>query len=511
VTAHLSARRAAAPAASDPALEAMLEVPLPRHVRAGQQTAVLCSGWCYHRHQDVERVELVIGGARQRPRNERMPRRDVLAATGETRGYLSGFWGAVPVTPRPQAEPLEVRVEVLLADGSRSGASLGAIPVTEQRGPSANGADPGREEPLIAVCMATYDPDIELFRAQVESLREQSDRNWCCLISDDRSDPERFEEIRRVVGEDLRFTVSRSERRLGFYRNFERALEMVPAEAALVALCDQDDRWYPEKLATLRASIGAAQLVCSDQRLVDVHGRVTAESLWRKRRPNHTNFSSLLIANTIVGASSLMRREVVDLALPFPTGPGWEFHDHWLALVAMATGEVAYVDEPLYDYVQHPGAVLGQVAFRAAGSSRPLRSRAQPLRRLLRAGRAAYFCGYLQLAFQAEVLRTRCGPLMTPCKRRALDRLLSCDRSASATAWLALRPLRELAGRNETLGAELLLLKGVLWRRLVGLWLRADRITKHFGSRRPLLDAAPPGCGPEQFEQRRLGRWLARR
>ena len=45
-----------------------------------------------------------------------------------------------------------------------------------------------------------------------------------------------------------------------------------------------------------------------------------------------------------------------------PDAPGVPFHDHWLGLVAMASGDVAYVDRPLYDYVQHPGAVFGPVA-----------------------------------------------------------------------------------------------------------------------------------------------------
>ena len=38
-----------------------------------------------------------------------------------------------------------------------------------------------------------------------------------------------------------RFVVSRSPRRLGFYRNFERALRLAPPGAPLIALCDQDD------------------------------------------------------------------------------------------------------------------------------------------------------------------------------------------------------------------------------------------------------------------------------
>ena len=97
---------------------------------------------------------------------------------------------------------------------------------------------------------------------------------------------------------------------------------MLPAEAELVALCDQDDRWYPEKLAMLRGALGGAQLVYSDQRLVDRDGRVLRETMWEGRRNNHTNLASLLVANTITGAATLFRRELAELALPFPEAPG---------------------------------------------------------------------------------------------------------------------------------------------------------------------------------------------
>ena len=66
--------------------------------------------------------------------------------------------------------------------------------------------------------------------------------------------------------------LSRAERRLSFYRNFERALGMVPAEAELVALSDHDDRWYPDKLEALREAIGSAELAYSDLRRVDASG-----------------------------------------------------------------------------------------------------------------------------------------------------------------------------------------------------------------------------------------------
>ena len=88
-------------------------------------------------------------------------------------------------------------------------------------------------------------------------------------------------------------------------------------------------------------------------------GRILSETYWRYRANNYTDFTSLVITNAITGAAALFRRELAERALPFPPPHGDIFHDHWLALVAMATGDIRYVDRPLYDYVQHSMAALG--------------------------------------------------------------------------------------------------------------------------------------------------------
>jgi glycosyltransferase involved in cell wall biosynthesis len=375
---------------------------------------------------------------------------------------------------------------------------LGTIAVREAPAPPSYDALPvGR--PLIAICMASYNPDLGLFRTQVESIRAQTDKNWICLISDDCSDPDRFAQLTEVVGDDERFVISRSERRLNFYRNFERALGMVPPQAELVALCDHDDRWYPDKLAALREAIASAELAYSDVRRVDADGNVRHETLWDGRRNNHTNLASLLVSNTIVGASCLFRRRVIDHAVPFPAGPGWDFHDHWLALVAMALGDVAYVDRPLYDYVQHPGAILG----RAASPDRPARP-GRSRRGVLGRWRSAYFSLYLQRAFHAQVLLARCAGALAPRKRRALRLMVSAGSSPLAFAWVAIRPARALVGRTETLLVEGVLVRGILWRLLIGLRVR--------GKERPdgdEEDASFPAFAPHNLG-RRQRRWLAR-
>lgn len=425
----------------------------------------------------------------------------------ELRSYRSGFWATVPIGRREQQGTLELSLEARLADGTVERASLGRIEVVERSTPPAYDNLPAAAgQPLIAICMASFNSDIELFRAQVESIRAQTYRNWICLISDDCSEAERFEAIGETIEGDARFRLSRAESHLGFYRNFERALTLVPREAELVALSDHDDRWYPGKLEALAEAIGSAQLAFSDVRRVDADGRVRAETLWEGRRSSHSNLASLLISNTIVGASCMFRREVIDYALPFPAGPGWDFHDHWLALVALALGHVAYVDRPLYDYVQHPRAVLG----RAASEQEPSRNvdrlgLRDRLSDVLARWRSMYFFLYLQRDFQARVLLARCGGHLSARKRRTLRRVADAASSPTAFAWLAARPGRSLFGRNETLRTEALLAKGILWLHLISLRTRRRERPRGVED-----DAHLPSFDPQTLGHKER-RWLARR
>jgi glycosyltransferase involved in cell wall biosynthesis len=492
-------------AANEGELVVNLERPIPPTLPVGTGTAVFCLGTCFHPRENVEELAIVLDGVRQPPAAFGMPR-PYLGDPGSP-GFRSGFWATVPIAARERPGTIELRVSARLASGSEPDAPLAHIQVAQREAAPTLDATPQASGPgLIAICMATFEPDVSLFRTQIESLRSQTDKRWVCLISDDSSSPGHIEQIMQVVGSDPRFALSRSETRLGFYRNFERALRMVPAEAELVALCDQDDRWHPEKLETLRAALGSAQLVYSDQRLVDVEGRVLRETLWKGRSNNHTNLASMLIANTITGAATLFRRELLELALPFPDSPGFQFHDHWLGAMALAAGDVAYVDLPLYDYVQHAGAVFGDVtqghtASVPAGAR--LRRRLRGWRDPFAGWRAAYFYGYLAREVQAQTLLVRCDSRLTPRKRRALRRFVASAHSPVAFAWLVVRPLRGLVGRSETLGSEVQFACGILWRWLIGL-----RATRAATPARILSDARFPP--PGSFNQRRLRRWRAR-
>jgi glycosyltransferase involved in cell wall biosynthesis len=494
----------------DASLHIRLDTPLPETLGVGAGTALFVAGTCFSARAPIAALALVVDGDAQPVMAHGMPRLDLMralhpgldpfSAAGMAvdpestedpllTSYRSGFWGFARVGPRAPGERVRIELRATLRDGGELTTALGEVRVAAPPAPVATPEPAPGGAPLVAICMATHEPPADLFRRQVASIRGQTHRNWICVVSDDCSSPEAVAAMEAELADDPRFVLSRSPRRLGFYHNFERALALAPPEARFVALADQDDEWHGGKLETLLGALGGARLAYSDARIVTEDGEVVAETYWSRRRNNHEDLLSLLVANAVTGAASLLRREVLELALPFPPAQFAHFHDHWIALCALALGDIRFVDRPLYDYVQHGGATLGH---EAANRMPGLRERAGALRRAprdrVRLWRMHYFVDACRLTQFALVLRARGGEAIPRSKRRVLDAFLRADRSVLPLAGLAARGAREVLGRGrpETLGAEWMLAHAFAWRRLLGATVR-DRPVR--GLR---LDAVPP-------------------
>ena len=169
-------------------LQAALETQLPARLPVGQPDALFLLGTCRHPGARVEELALLVDGTRHAAAAWRMPR------TVDGRRELSGFWGTVTLPARERPGRIELGLSARVAGGGREVAPLGTVAIVEREAPPPTRAKPEQPEgePLIAVCMGTFDPDPKLFNQQVESLRAQTDRRWICLISDDHSSPERL-------------------------------------------------------------------------------------------------------------------------------------------------------------------------------------------------------------------------------------------------------------------------------------------------------------------------------
>lgn len=215
--------------------------------------------------------------------------------------------------------------------------------------------------------MATYNPDENFLYDQIQSLKDQTYKNWICFVVDDCSDAKIFPIIRSCIKDDSRFQIIRNNENIGSILTFEKGLQCVPPGAEYVSLCDQDDIWYPSKLEKMLKCFEdeRVSLVHCDLELVDSVGRVISRSCWQKegRYVPMANAGLLLFRNVVTGCASMFRREVLKTALPFvrsSTGgnPSY-YHDVWIALHASLSGQVVALSESLIKYRQHEKNLVG--------------------------------------------------------------------------------------------------------------------------------------------------------
>lgn len=160
--------------------------------------------------------------------------------------------------------------------------------------------------------------------------------------------------------------------RRAFAAGLAAALKEHPAAGQLFAFCDQDDVWHPDKLEkTCEALVSrGAALVHCDAAVTGEEGQVLASSLHgyeSRREPD--GLPGMLLLNTVTGMTAVFTRETAELAVKLCEGFGGKLlHDHLTAIAAASLGSVAFVKEPLVDYIQHKGNQLGarpHVAWRS--------------------------------------------------------------------------------------------------------------------------------------------------
>jgi len=227
-----------------------------------------------------------------------------------------------------------------------------------------------------------------------------------------------------------------------------------------------------------------------------------SNTYWHQRKNNYSELDLLLLANTVTGAASIFRASLLNRILPLPQRVGDAYHDQWIACVARALGEIRYVDEALYDYLQSGENIIGHCDFphrpfgeRLARLGSALvrwsvlilkviyrrvkvRKKDPPLLanliNLMRRLVEIHHEEFRRLKFQALMLERRVPELS-----RAHRRAVRIFRGGPGTVWGLLRLHMKITWRKETTNdAELRMLGALLAYRTDGLLKRVFR--KHF-------------------------------
>jgi glycosyltransferase involved in cell wall biosynthesis len=218
-------------------------------------------------------------------------------------------------------------------------------------------------KPLISVVVATYNGE-KFLAQQLDSLLAQTYPNLEIIICDDASTDGTTLLLATYGAIHSNIRIYHNKENLGYIRNFERAITL--SSGSLVALCDQDDYWHPEKLTLQFEALGDAALVYCDSSICDETLQPTGQLVSTISRCQHYNSClQQAVFCRIYGNTMLFKKNMLQKALPFPTSLP---HDWWIAFLAAHRGGIVYCDQVLVEYRQHEGNLIGA----ATGSSRSM-------------------------------------------------------------------------------------------------------------------------------------------
>jgi len=211
--------------------------------------------------------------------------------------------------------------------------------------------------PLVSICLATYNGE-KYLKEQLDSIVKQTYKNIELIVQDDCSNDATLE-ILQAYKEKLNITLYSNEKNLGYLQNFESLLHKTNGD--LIALCDQDDIWKPNKIALLVEHIKDASLVYSNSLLIDADGNSLEKTLSQKLKNNFISSSTpldFLYDNCVSAHAMLFKKELLLTLFPFAQHI---YFDAWIAANAANADGITYLDEALVLYRQHATNTLGNV------------------------------------------------------------------------------------------------------------------------------------------------------
>lgn len=218
---------------------------------------------------------------------------------------------------------------------------------------------------FLSIALATYNGE-RYISEQLDSIMRQTRLPDELIISDDVSTDSTLDivaDFTRRASFPVRVHVNQE--RLGSTRNFEAAIRACKGD--IIFLCDQDDFWYPEKIARMEecfvndTEVGA---VFTDADVVNKDLHSLGPRLWERirfslREQQHISVDALTVLlkhYVVTGATMAFRSSYRDFILPIPET--W-VHDAWIALIIGASSRLIILPIPLIAYRQHGANQIG--------------------------------------------------------------------------------------------------------------------------------------------------------
>lgn len=228
---------------------------------------------------------------------------------------------------------------------------------------------------MISVAMTTYNGEKYIIE-QLQSMYDQSRKIDELIICDDGSDDQTIERIHAFQRShsDMKIRLVRNQKNLGYRCNFKKAMSL--CEGDYVFLCDQDDRWQSEKVASMLLQMQKhpeIMVLASSFTFMDAEGKPIEVKPLRGFSNNNTytrtvapdalvevRFEEFLAHNYFQGCSLCLTKAIKEeVVAHFST----KIHHDWLINLTAAKYQGMYFwNHPLFYYRIHEHNTIGTPA-----------------------------------------------------------------------------------------------------------------------------------------------------
>ncbi|MBC7784019.1 MAG: glycosyltransferase [Burkholderiales bacterium] len=123
-------------------------------------------------------------------------------------------------------------------------------------------------EPAISIVMPAYNVG-RFIEDTLQSVLDQTERDWECIIIDDGSTDDTVSRLQRFVDADPRFRLLRQQNS-GQSKARNRGKDAANPSSQFICFLDSDDVWFPDALAQLRGALEAHPSAVAAHGLADL-------------------------------------------------------------------------------------------------------------------------------------------------------------------------------------------------------------------------------------------------
>ena len=200
----------------------------------------------------------------------------------------------------------------------------------------------------VGVAMSTFNGAKYLI-PQIESILAQDHQNLTLVVRDDGSMDDTVEILKRYA-ERGKLELIQGEN-VGVVRSFIELIGLMAERFDYIALCDQDDVWYKNKISRAvsileNRDLCQPQLYCSEYMFCDESLNPVARS---KLNCRGVSFNTMLYENRASGNTMLMNSTLARIVKECGSDDVY-CHDWWIALVATSLGSLYFDNFTSLDY-----------------------------------------------------------------------------------------------------------------------------------------------------------------